>query len=289
MVQIEGKREIARVVPHFNLDAVISVGYRVNSKQGVKFRQRATKTLNDHLTYGFTLNAERLAARGAELGLAEARDALDLLSQTLLANDNLSADSKSVLALVTGYSKTWTTLLHYDEDRLTIPAGTPSTKDLDYAAVMVDVNQMKGALMDKGKATPLFGAERGPAFEGLLGSFDQTMFGDPLYKSREEKAANLMYFIIKDHPFSDGNKRIGSFMFMRYMQQQGMEMNITPDNLTALALLIAESDPANKDLMARLTMNTISAHTNALAPSPSAQVEEPARPAVEPTSRRMRP
>jgi prophage maintenance system killer protein len=112
-------------------------------------------------------------------------------------------------------------------------------------------------LFDRGEATDLFGRERDEAIQGILGSIEQTMFGEPLYKSREEKAANLLYFVIKDHPFSDGNKRIGSFLFLIYLQQEGMALNINENALTALALLVAESQPTNKDLMIRLVVNLL--------------------------------
>jgi prophage maintenance system killer protein len=252
-VQTEGGRQVTRNVPHFNLDAIISVGYRVNSKRGVKFRQWATKTLNDHLVLGYTVNQRRLAERG----VAEAQQTMDLLARTLSRQEGLTDESRQVLDLVTSYAKTWKTLLQYDENALSVSEGTPAIRALDYEAVQHDIKQLKQALMAKGEATALFGQERENALQGILGSIDQTMFGDPLYKSAEEKAANLFYFLIKDHPFSDGNKRIGSFMFLRYMQVQDMPLDISPDTLTALALLVAESEPSNKDLMIRLTMNSI--------------------------------
>ncbi|NDU79964.1 MAG: virulence protein RhuM/Fic/DOC family protein [Ferrovum sp.] len=256
LVRTEGSRSVSRNVSHYNLDAIISVGYRVNSKQGVKFRQWATKTLNDHLVHGFTLNQHRIA----ECGLVEAQQAMDLLARTLSKQDDLSQESRGVLALVAEYAKTWKTLLQYDDDTLPIPAGTPATCSLNYETAINDIGQMKQALASKGEATSLFGQERGEAFQGILGSIDQTMFGEPLYKSAEEKASNLLYFIIKDHPFSDGNKRIASFMFLRYIQEQKIPMKFSPNAMTALALLVAESDPGNKDLMIRLTMNSIVEH-----------------------------
>ncbi len=245
-VQNEGGRDISRLIPHYNLDAIISVGYRVNSKQCVKFRQWATRTLNEHLTMGFTLNQNLLAERG----VIEAQKAVDLLARTL-------SKQEEVLALVSGYSKTWKTLLQYDEGDLPVPSGTPAIAVMEYVEAMSDIALLKQALFDKGEATSLFGQERGKAFDGILGNIDQTMFGEPLYRSAEEKAANLFYFLIKDHPFSDGNKRIASFMFLRYMQKQNIPTQISPDALTAMALLVAESDPGSKDLMVRLAMNSI--------------------------------
>ena len=256
LVRSEGNREVSRDVAHYNLDAIISVGYRVNSKQGVKFRQWATQTLNDHLVKGFTLNQQHIA----EHGIREAQEAISLLSRTLLKQENLNGESREALTLISNYAKTWKTLLQYDEQSLTVPLGTPARCALDYQAALSEIDQLKTILIDKGEATPLFGQRRGDAFEGILGNIEQTMFGESLYKSREEKAANLLYFIIKDHPFSDGNKRIGSFMFLRYMEQQGMSTEINPDAMVALALLVAESKPENKDMMIKLTMNSIVEH-----------------------------
>jgi len=252
----EGSRSVSKNFAHYNLDAIISVGYRVNSKQGVKFRQWATKILNDHLTQGFSLNQHRIAERG----ITEAQQAMNLLARTLRNRDGLDNETREVLSLIEDYAKTWKTLLQYDEESLPIPSGTPASGELEYATAIGYIGRLKDDLIRKGEATPLFGQERGEAFAGILGNIEQTMFGDALYKRREEKAANLLYFLIKDHPFSDGNKRIGSFLFLRYMQQQEMNVNISPDALTALALLVAESDPANKDLMIRLTMNSIVEH-----------------------------
>ena len=163
-----------------------------------------------------------------------------------------------MLDLIVGYADTWRLLLAYDENRLALPPGTkPSTGVLDFARASVAIADFKRELIARNQATALFGAMRGEALEGILGSIEQTMFGESLYRSREEKAANLLYLVIKDPPFSDGNKRIGSFLFMLYLQQEGMLHQLNPQALTALALLIAESAPASKDLMVRLIINLL--------------------------------
>lgn len=238
----------------YNLDVIISVGYRVNSKRGTQFRQWATQVLRAHLVQGFTLNQVRLADRG----LTEAQQSLDLLARTLSNQALVSDAGRDVLALIVGYAKTWSLLRQYDEDGLVLPgACEPSRGALDYSMALAAIAQLKAELMSRGEAGTLFGHERGEAFQGILGGIEQTMFGEPLYRSREEKAAHLLYFIIKDHPFSDGNKRVGSFMFLLYLQQESMEMSINANALTALALLIAESAPSNKDLMIRLVVNLL--------------------------------
>ena len=241
-------------VRFYNLDVIISVGYRVNSKRGTQFRQWATKALRAHLVQGFTLNQARLADRG----LTEAQQSLDLLARTLSNQALVSDAGRDVLALIVGYAKTWSLLRQYDEDGLVLPgACEPSRGALGYRMALAAIAQLKAELMSRGEAGTLFGHERGEAFQGILGGIDQTMFGEPLYRSREEKAAHLLYFIIKDRPFSDGNKRVGSFMFLLYLQQESMEMSINANALTALALLIAESAPSNKDLMIRLVVNLL--------------------------------
>jgi prophage maintenance system killer protein len=241
-------------VAAYSLDVVISVGYRVKSPQGTHFRQWATRVLREHLVQGYTFNQTRLAERG----LLEARQTLDLLARTLKNQALVDDTGRAVLELITGYADTWRLLLEYDEDRLALPPGAnPARGVLDYAKASAAIADFKRELMARKEATPLFGNPRGEALEGILASIEQTMFGEVLYRSREEKAANLLYLIIKDHPFSDGNKRIGSFLFMLYLQQEDITHQLNPQALTALALLIAESSPASKDLMIRLIMNLL--------------------------------
>ncbi|MDP4013482.1 MAG: virulence protein RhuM/Fic/DOC family protein [Candidatus Nanopelagicales bacterium] len=253
-VQTEGGRGVVREIEFFNLDAILSVGYRVNSKRGTQFRIWATTTLREHLLRGYTLNERRLAERG----LLEARQALDLLARTLQNQELVDDTGRAVLELIVGYADTWRLLLEYDEDRLALPPGArPAKGVLDFARASTAIADFKRALMARSEATELFGNPRGEALDAILGSIEQTMFGEPLYRSREEKAAHLLYFVIKDHPFSDGNKRIGSFLFMLYLRQEGMAHRLNPLALTALALLIAESAPTSKDLMVRLIMNLL--------------------------------
>ncbi len=238
----------------YSLDVIISVGYRVKSKRGVQFRQWATRVLRDHLVQGYSFNQTRLAERG----LLEVRQTLDLLARTLQNQALVDDTGRAVLDLIVGYADTWRLLLEYDENRLALPSGArPSSGVLDYARASNAIADFKRELMARNEATPLFGNLRGEALEGILASIEQTMFGEALYRTREEKAAHLLYFVIKDHPFSDGNKRIGSFLFMLYLRQEGMAHRLNPQALTALALLIAESAPASKDLMIRLIINLL--------------------------------
>ena len=254
VVRTEGSRQVQRTLTHYNLDAIISVGYRVNSRRGVRFRQWATRTLREHLVRGFTLNQQRLAERG----LQEARDTLDLLASTFRNQALVDSTGKDVLDLIGGYADTWRLLLEYDEDQLAAPPGArPSRGVLRHDRAVGAIAEFKRELKTRGQASSLFGNPRGDALEAILGNVEQMMFGQPLYSSREAKAAHLLYFVVKDHPFTDGNKRIGSLLFLLYLKQEGVEHRLNPQALTALTLLIAESAMASKDLMIRLIINLL--------------------------------
>ncbi len=254
VVRTEGSRRVRRTLTHYNLDAIISVGYRVNSRQGVRFRQWATRALRDHLVRGFTLNQQRLAERG----LQEARDTLNLLASTLRNQALVDTTGQEVLDLIAGYADTWRLLLRFDENQLTAPPGVqPSRGVLQHDRAVEAIADFKRELTARGQASSLFGNPRGDALEAILGASEQTMFGEPLYQSREAKAAHLLYFVVKDHPFTDGKKRIGSLLFLLYLKQEGVEHRLNPQALTALTLLIAESAMANKDLMIRLIINLL--------------------------------
>ena len=253
-VQTEGTRRVERTRKFYNLDAIISVGYRVNSKRGVRFRQWAASVLKDHLLKGYSLNRHHLAERGVE----EAQAALDLLARTLITNRLVSDTGQAVVALISGYARTWRLLLQYDEDTLALAEGfQPARGVLNYDRALFAIAGLKADLAGRGEATSLFGLERGDALAAILGNIEQTMFGEPLYASRELKAAHLLYFIIKDHPFADGNKRIASLLFLLYLHQENMIRFIGDSALTALTLLVAESQPTNKDLLIRLVVNLI--------------------------------
>ena len=261
-VQREGARRVQRSRKMYNLDVIISVGYRVNSKRGIRFRQWATSVLKDHMLKGYSLNHQRLGERGLE----EAQAALDLLSRTLEANALVDDTGQAVVALIARYAKTWRLLLQYDEDRVPIPEGcSPARGVLECDRARAAIAGLKADLAARGEATSLFGQERDGALPGILGNIEQTMFGEALYASREEKAAHLLYFVIKDHPFADGNKRIGAFLFLLYLQQEEMALRMGDTALTALALLVAESLPKNKDLLIRLIVNLLAESRNSEA------------------------
>jgi len=239
---------------HYNLDVIISVGYRVKSQRGVLFRQWATRILREHLTQGYSLSAHRLARQG----LNDLTQAVDLLGKTLVRQELVTDIGHEVIGLILGYSRTWRLLLDYDEDKLSLPAGSrPAKGVLGYAEARRALDALTTELKSRGEASELFARDRGDNLSSILGNIEQSMFGESLYKTREERAAHLLYFVIKNHPFTDGNKRSGAFLFLLYLRQEGMHPPLDELGLTALTLLIAESDAKAKDLMVRLVMNLL--------------------------------
>lgn len=245
-------------VEHYNLDVIISVGYRVKSVQGTRFRQWATTVLRQHLTQGYSLNRQRLEANAQEL------EAALLLVRRIAQNPELPQEAgRGLLDVVTRYARTFLLLQRYDEGLLTDPpqqpGGTLPTPEQARAAL----TQLKSDLMGRGEATDLFARERGDGLDALLGNLDQTVFGEPAYPTVEAKAAHLLYFVIKNHPFADGNKRSGAFLFVDFLARNGRLMDangqpvINDIGLAALALLVAESDPTQKETLIRLIMNML--------------------------------
>jgi prophage maintenance system killer protein len=242
---------------YYNLDVIIAVGYRVNAKRGTEFRIWATGVLKDHLVRGYSLNQRRLAEKGTD----EIRQVLDLLSNTLSGQNLVSEEGVAILEIINHYARTWHLLLQYDEDTLPVPEKTADTKaSLEIGETRQAITTLKQELVSRGEATDIFGNEHGKGLAGIIGAVQQTFDGQDLYPSFREKAAHLLYFVIKDHPFSDGNKRIGSFLFLYFLKINGMlaEHNFDNKALVALSLLTAASDPRQKDLMVRLIVNLIS-------------------------------
>lgn len=250
-------------VEYYNLDAIISVGYRVNSKRGTQFRIWASQVIKDHLIKGYSLNQKRLQERQAS-GFKELESAIELV-RSLSGGKALTGDEgKGLLDVITRYAKSWLLLQQYDEDRLLVPGKSKvAPETLEYAEAGTAIVALKKDLKAKGSASDLFGRERGDSFAGILGSLEQTFGGEALYPSVEAKAAHLLYFIIKDHPFIDGNKRIGSLLFIlflaknRSLYRANGEAKINDNALVALALLIAESDPGHKDILIKLVINLL--------------------------------
>lgn len=241
-------------VNYYNLDVIISVGYRVNSKQAIAFRQWATSVLKEHIIKGYTTNEKRLA----EQGLKELEQTVKLLHKTLVAHEHVDDIGSETIQLIISYAKTWHILLAYDEDKLKIPTtGKKTTIELDYNAAVDAIASLKSDLATRNEATQLFGNERDKGLESILSNIEQTFDNTPLYPTAEERAAHLLYFIIKDHPFTDGNKRISCLIFLLYLKLQNISIKFNQNGLVALALLIAESDPKQKNIMVKLTVNLL--------------------------------
>ena len=241
-------------VDYYNLDAIISVGYRVNSKQGVQFRRWASQVLKEHLIRGFTTYEKRLSERGVQ----ELRQTVELLQKTLIHNNLITDLGREAIQLILAYTKTWGLLLAYDEGQLALPDQAKETASkLSYQAALLAIASLKTALNARNEATRFFGQERDNGLESILNNIEQTFGGELLYKTAEEKSAHLLYFIIKDHPFIDGNKRIGSLMFLLYLKTQNISIKLNDNGLVALALLVAESDPNQKEMMVRLIVNLL--------------------------------
>ncbi len=235
-------------VRFYNLDVILAVGYRTNSKKAVEFRQWATKTLREHITKGYTINRKRIAQN---------YDALmkDVEGIQNLLPEHVTLDPKIVLELIKEFASTWVSLDAYDKESLELKGITKKRVTLVSADLHTAIMDLKKELMRKGEATDMFASERKAGnIEGIVGNVMQSFGGKPMYATVEEKAAHLLYFMVKNHPFTDGNKRSGAFAFVWFLRKAGVKgsRNINPVALTALTLLIAESDAQKKDQMVAL-------------------------------------
>jgi prophage maintenance system killer protein len=245
-------------VKFYNLDAIISVGYRVNSKRGTQFRQWATQVLRHHLTQGWSIDKARFEQNALEL-----ESALLLIKKTALAIDSIGETGRELIDIISRYTQTFLLLQRYDEGLLTEPEGTPGGRVPTIEETRKAIAQLKRELLSKKEAGELFGQERGEGLVSILNNLDQTVFGNPAYLTVQDKAAHLLYFIIKDHPLSDGNKRTAALLFVTFLYRNQALLNkddqpvINDMGLTALALLIAESAPRQKDTMINLIKNML--------------------------------
>jgi prophage maintenance system killer protein len=245
-------------VKHYNLDVVISIGYRVKSQQGTRFRQWATRVLRQHLLRGYTLNEARFAQNAAEL-----EQALSLIRKAARSTAVTAASGSGLVEIISRYTQTFLWLQRYDEGLLTDPEGQPGGTLPTEKEARDALTALKQTLIGRGEATHLFALDRDNGLKAILGNLDQTVFGEPAYPTLESKAAHLLYFMVKDHPFADGNKRSAALLFVDFMARNGRLFNrkgepvINDSGLVALTLLVAESDPKQKETMIRLIMNIL--------------------------------
>jgi prophage maintenance system killer protein len=242
-------------VEYFSLDAILSVGYRVNSVRGTQFRIWATGVLRDYLVKGYSVNAQRLK---------ELRQSLRLVGQVLKRYDVTSDQARGLLQVVTDYSGALDLLDDYDHQRVSVGTLKPQeAKGINHNEAMAIV----GELRRKFGGSELFGKEKDQSLRGSLGAVMQSFEGRDLYPSLEEKAAHLLYFLVKNHSFVDGNKRIAAALFLWFMEKNGLlyradgSRHIADNALVAITLMIAESDPSQKDIMARVVVNLIEGRT----------------------------
>ncbi len=259
-VQKEGRRIVERDVEFYNLDMIISVGYRVNSQRATQFRVWATRVLKDYLVKGYAVNEKRLLE--AQEKFKELQTTISFL-QDKSQKEMLTGQSQEILNLLSSYAKTLTLLSEYDIGKISETKGGKTKFVLEHKETLKIIETIKVELMAKKEAGDLFGQERQGMLEAVLRNLCQTFGGKELYSTIENKASHLLYLIIKDHSFSDGNKRIASFLFVyfldknNYLYKKSGEKKINDNALTALALLVAESKPEEKEVMINIIMNLI--------------------------------
>ncbi len=254
-VQTEGKRKVKRKQMFYNLDAILSVGYRISSKRGTQFRQWATQRLKDYLVKGYAINQKRLD----ELGKM-----VQLIEQSVKAETLQLQEAKGLLEILSHYTKSFVLLNQFDSQNLkTGNLNDNITYEIKYDEAIAAIAALKKQLMAKKEASELFGKEKDKSFKSSLQGIVQTFNRKYLYPSIEEQAAHLLYFVIKNHSFTDGNKRIAAFLFIWFLEKNKHrfkpdgELKINDNGLIAIALLVAQSKPVEKDLMIQLIINLV--------------------------------
>ena len=240
-VQNEGGREVERFIEYYNLDVIISVGYRVKSKRGVEFRKWANSVLRQYILRGYAVNNNRIAQLG---------EVIQIMKRT-----QNSLDSKQVLSVIERYSTALDLLDAYDHQNMSRPKGNAATYVLTYEECMDIIASMRF-----GDESDIFGKEKDGSFEGSIGNIYQSFAGQDLYPTLEEKAAHLLYFVTKNHSFLDGNKRIAATVFLYFLDRNGVlfidgEKTINDHTLVALTIMIAESKPDEMEMMITVIMN----------------------------------
>ena len=246
-VQNEGGRDIKRDIDYYNLEMIISVGYRVKSQRGIEFRRWANKVLKDYIIKGYSINDKRLEALQKTVEI-----------QSKMISSILDTDSEGVLCAVTQYTQALTLLDQYDHQSLEKPKGESPVYRITYTDCRKMVDNMEYTFK-----SDVFGVEKEAGkVEGIIAAVYQSVFGGDVYPTLEEKAANLLYFMIKDHPFADGCKRIAASLFLEFLNRNNAlfkngQKVISDGALVAITLMIAESDPKEKDIMTTLVMNLL--------------------------------
>jgi prophage maintenance system killer protein len=253
LVQYESGRRVRRNIDIYNLDMLIAVGYRINSVVGTKFRQWATKTLRSYIVDGFAVNKSRIAKNYTKF-LEMVNDVKKLLPAGTVI------DPKDAVELVSVFADTWLSLDAYDRNSLSKGKLTKKKVKITADKITEILVEFKTDLMNRSEATDIFGIEKNHgSMTGIVGNVMQSFEGKELYETVEEKAAHLLYFIVKNHPFTDGNKRSGAFAFVWFLKQSNIldVTKLTPSALTAITILVASSDPKEKEKVVALILNLI--------------------------------
>lgn len=256
--EVDAKRNVQKMhiansdkaVAFYSLDIILAVGYRSNSGRAMKFRQWATKTLRSHIVDGYTINKKRLG-KNYEAFLKAVEEV------KLLLPTGGAVDAGSALELVKMFANTWLSLDSYDKLNLPKSGATKRRVEFTTKEMKEALQELKHELISKGEATDLFGSERGgQSVAGIVGNVFQSFAGEDVYPTLEEKAAHLLYFMVKNHPYADGNKRSGAFAFVWFLKQAGIlnPARLTAEALTALTLFVAESNPKDKERMVGLVL-----------------------------------
>ncbi|MDD7150883.1 MAG: virulence protein RhuM/Fic/DOC family protein [Clostridium sp.] len=246
-VQKEGKRNIARNIPFYNLDMIISVGYRVKSKNGIVFRKWANKIIKDYLIKGYAVNNKRLEYLEKTIKLLDIAGRID---GELSANE-----AQSIIKVINKYSNALNLLDKYDYKKVSKPNGTRDNKKITYEECINIINTLRF-----NNYSDLFALERNNGLKGIIDDIYSTFDGSDLYSTVEEKAANMLYLVTKNHVFIDGNKRIAATLFIYFLNYYGLLYNengmvIDNNTLVAVTILIAQSDPKEKEVLVDLVMN----------------------------------
>ena len=254
-VQMEGNRTIKRHIIYYNLDMIISVGYRVNSMRGTQFRIWANKILKDYLIKGYAINQQVKAAQ-----LEDLKSTVRLLSNVIEHKQLTLDEANGLLRVITDYTYGLDTLDKYDYQQLEVDSTTPTE---EFRATYEEAMEAIHLLQEKFGSSDLFGNEKDQSFKSSINTIYQTFGGEELYPSIEEKAAMLFYLVVKNHSFSDGNKRIAAFLFLWFLEKNGILYKsdgsklIGNNTLVALTLMIAESRTEEKDVMVKVVINLI--------------------------------
>lgn len=246
-VRKEGKRDVVRSIPFYNLDMIISVGYRVNSKRGIIFRKWANKVLKDYLLKGYVVNQKRLEYLEKTIKLIDIAGRMD--------TELKAAEAREIIKVINNYSNALNLLDDYDHKRIIKPSGTKDNKKITYEDCLNVISKLKF-----NSDSNLFALERDEGLKEVIGTIYQSFDGKDLYPTIEEKAANFLYLVTKNHTFIDGNKRIAATLFIYFLEFYNILYNengqiIDNNTLVAITLLIAQSNPKEKDILIDLVMN----------------------------------